>query len=172
MSKIIEFYNGSGTDHKGRSWAEIVSQTDEWFESTHDFIQWLFPLQEKSKFNKEAPLLTDSDIFEFQKNKLLKIRIRTTLLVMLTFYGLYIDFSQNKVSKEEWFVESKKIWISPNNHNYLRITRILKSLCLLGQRTLAEAFLEFLIELKKEFDTDISASNLEYWMEAIEQNGN
>ena len=91
---------------------------------------------------------------------------------MLTFYGLYIDFSQNKVSKEEWFVESKKIWISPNNHNYMRVTRILKSLCLLGQRAFAEAFLEFLIELKKEFDTDISASNLKYWMEAVEQNGN
>lgn len=33
MSQIIDFYNGSKPDYAGRSWSEIVSQTDEWLES-------------------------------------------------------------------------------------------------------------------------------------------
>jgi len=175
MSQIIEFYNGSGTDHKGRSWAEIVSQTDEWLEETHDYIQFLFPLEESSKFNAHAPILTKEDMLAFREQDLFRKRLKTSFFVMLVFFGIEFSCSgtfQNseiKLRKDlEFFEERSKIWISPNNHNYMRISRILKSLCLLGQRNLAEAFLEFLIGLKKEFDNDISTTNLEYWMEAVE----
>ena len=39
MSQIIDFYNGSKPDRAGRSWSEIVSQTDEWLEKTEQSAQ-------------------------------------------------------------------------------------------------------------------------------------
>lgn len=176
MSQIIDFYNGSKTDFAGRSWSEIVSQTDEWLEFTHDYIQILFPLEEASEFNIHAPILTEEDILAFQeKDSLLRKRLKASFFIMLMFYGIVLCsggmFSKLEIKfikDRDSFNERSKVWISRNNHNYMRITRILKSLCLLGLRPYAEAFLECLIKLKKEFDNDISMVNLEYWMEAIE----
>ena len=176
MSQIIDFYNGSGTDHKGRSWAEIVSQTDEWLEKTHDYIQILFPLEEPSKYNVHAPVLTNEDILAFQeKDSLLGKRLKTSFFVMMMFYGFEL-YSGGTFSKYEIkfikdrgsFKERSKVWISRDNHNYMRITRILRSLCLLGLRPYAEAFMECLLDLKKEFDFDIPNTTVEFWMEAIE----
>ena len=171
MSKIVDFYIGSGTDHKLRSWAEIVSKNDDWLESEHDFIQWLFPLRESSKFFKFAPILTDEDISILKMEPLFKKRMATSFFVMMSFFGLepkMID-GELKIKKDKSFFEERsKVWLSPNNHNYLRITRILKCLCLFGMNKYAEAFVENLLDLKKEFDSYISVNNVEYWMEAIE----
>lgn len=176
MSQIIDFYNGSKPDRAGRSWSEIVSQTDEWLEKTHDYIQIIFPLEEPSEFNVNAPTLTEEDILSFQeKDSLLRKRLKTSLFVMLMFYGIELysggTFSKYKIKfikDRESFDERSKIWISRNNHNYMRITRILKSLCLLGLRPYAEAFLECLLEIKKEFEFEISNTTVEFWRQAVE----
>ena len=51
-SALITFYRGSGTDHAGRRIDEILSWDDAALESVHDYIQWLFPLDEPSRFNR------------------------------------------------------------------------------------------------------------------------
>jgi hypothetical protein len=171
MSKIVDFYVGSGTDHKLRSWEEIVSQSDDWLEFEHDFIQWLFPLKETSEFSKSAPILTDEDISVLKTELLFRGRMITSLFVMMSFFGLEPKIINNELKFEKdkfYFEERSKVWLSPNNHNYMRITRILKSLCLFGFNKYAETFMQYLLDLKKEFDSDISMTNIEYWMEAIE----
>jgi hypothetical protein len=171
MSKIVDFYIGSGTDHKLRSWSEIVSQNDNWLESEHDFIQWLFPLKEPSEFSKFAPLLTDEDISILKMERLFKKRMVTSFFIMMSFFGLDPKTINDELKLQKdssFFKERSKVWLSLNNHNYMRITRILKSLCLFGLNKYAEAFMECLLDLKKEFDSDISMTNIEYWMEAIE----
>ena len=57
MNQLLAFYLGTGTDHRGRTLAEILRQDDLWFEITHDFIQWLFPLNELSRASLHAPLV-------------------------------------------------------------------------------------------------------------------
>jgi len=47
------------------------------------------------------------------------------------------------------FAGKAKVWLSPGNHNYLRITRILRSLTLLGLEAEAKAFLDCLAEIYK-----------------------
>ena len=48
MNQLLSFYYGSHPDHRGRMLAEIVPQDDDWIEQAHDFIQWLFPLNDLS----------------------------------------------------------------------------------------------------------------------------
>jgi hypothetical protein len=64
-SPIIAFYRGAGPDHRGRFLHEIREFGVDELESTHDFIQWLFPLPERSGANPHAPLLSASDIDAF-----------------------------------------------------------------------------------------------------------
>lgn len=46
-SPIVDFYLG-GQDSKGRTLDDILAFSDQQFEAGHDFIQWIFPLHEKS----------------------------------------------------------------------------------------------------------------------------
>jgi hypothetical protein len=46
---VVRFLEGLTTDGWGRQITEILDQDDWFWENTHDFIQWLFPLNEESK---------------------------------------------------------------------------------------------------------------------------
>jgi hypothetical protein len=65
MSRLVEFYFGRATDSEGRLLHEIWEWGDDDFEEVHDFVQWLFPLPEPSRFNPDAPLLTEEDVASF-----------------------------------------------------------------------------------------------------------
>ena len=47
-SRIVDFYAGVAPDHRGRSLAQLQSQSLSALETNHDYIQWLFPLPERS----------------------------------------------------------------------------------------------------------------------------
>ena len=53
---------------RGRYLHDILKWPDKRLESTHDYIQWLFPLPEVSGFNPEAPTLSrpDDDSSDFR----------------------------------------------------------------------------------------------------------
>ena len=72
MNQLLAFYHGTGTDHRGRTLAEILRQDDLWFEITHDFIQWLFPLNELSRASLHAPLVDGATLHAFQADPLLR----------------------------------------------------------------------------------------------------
>ena len=66
MSDLIAFYRGLAPDSEGRTLADLWAFSDREMEDIHDFIQWMFPLREPSRFNPDAPLLTAADIAAFQ----------------------------------------------------------------------------------------------------------
>jgi len=80
--KVISFYLGKGADHAGRSLDQILMMSAGELESTHDYIQWLFPLSSASSASMDAPILDASAIAEFTAAEI----------------GLFvwIDFVQNK----------------------------------------------------------------------------
>jgi hypothetical protein len=63
-------------------------------------------------------------------------------------------------------------WLSPGNHNHLRLTRMLRSLNLLGERHAALALYEALSKVYNEERSmgrnRISETSLRYWSAAIE----
>src|SRR5262249_53715462 len=103
-------------------------------EETHDYIQWLFPLKEKSGFNPTAPVLTDDSMQAFKSSENLRGRVLRSLGIMLTFYGLSCKAERGgvQVIRSDEYEDRKEVWVRPSNHNHLRLTRILTSLRLLG----------------------------------------
>ena len=45
-NSIVNFLEGIGTDSRNRHIDEILDEDNRYWEHTHDFIQWLFPLNE------------------------------------------------------------------------------------------------------------------------------
>jgi hypothetical protein len=63
----------------GRSLQQIWRWPDEQLERTHDYIQWLFPLTERSVFNSHAPILNAQVIQEFRARLELRENLRASL---------------------------------------------------------------------------------------------
>ena len=167
-SRLIAFYRG-GHDDRGRTLDQILEADDTWLEGTHDYIQWVFPLPERSSFNPRAPLLTARDIEAFGQDTQLQRRLAAMAGRMLEFYGLAVDRAADTpvVTHGPHFSERADEWIVPGDHNFLRLSRILRSLALLGHQPLASAILAALEAIAQgEAKRAIGATTLNYWRQA------
>ena len=170
---ICAFYLGTATDHLGRSLDEILRKDDRWLERTHDYIQWLFPLYVGSQFNPNAPLLTDEVRTAFldaenPDHTVLQKNFGAAIQRMLVFYG-YFNGPLNPDQVEptgEWRNKADK-WLSDGNHNYMRITRMLRCMTLLGRRGLAVSFRDALLDAAAVHPKAISQRTIGFWDEAV-----
>ena len=172
---IVSFYSG-GVDDRGRTLQSILEWSDDRLESVHDYIQWVFPTTTPSGVNPWAPLVTDVTIAAF-KSSPLRDRLRAALDRMLTFYGLAratdatghvaIAIDRNR------FERRAANWLTPGNHNHLRLTRIMQSLWALGLESEAAALQRCLLN-----DIDegagakrITRETVAYWRTALPREG-
>jgi hypothetical protein len=171
---ILNFYRGEGADHQGRTLSQIVQKSDRWLEETHDYVQWLFPLYVRSQFNPHAPLLTDEVRSAFTDpanpdRAALQRNFGAAIYRMLVFYG----YSASPVAPDdvsptgEWRAKSDN-WLTSGNHNFLRMTRMLRSMMLLGREPLARSFHACLIAVARAHPTVISQRTVAFWDEAVE----
>ena len=172
-SEILTFYSGRSTDPRGRRLPDIQQWPDDLLESNHDFIQWMFPLLEPSSVHPEAPILDQETIRAFKAHPELQQNLRESFLRMLAFYGFELNVESGlTVRRRSDFASQSAGWLWPGNHNHLRITRILKSLRLLGLEPEARAFFKCLSELYAE-ETGrgiprITATTFQFWSAAAE----
>jgi len=170
-SRLLDFYSGVGTDDRGRYLKEMLQWPDARLEEVHDYIQWMFPLAERSGFNIHAPVLTPPEISEFRSNPELRQNLKASFVRILGFYGLILSGSHPlKVKRALHFEEASRNWISPGNHNHLRITRILKSLLTLGLEEEARAFYDCLEDIYgaecATSNPGISEATFSFWQRA------
>lgn len=168
--RIVPFYLGEQRDSQGRMIQEIWAWDFEALECAHDYIQWLFPLPEKSAFNPDAPIVSDEVIQAFQNNPNLRQNLLRSFTVMLRFYGLHRqESSEGKVviTQSEDYPNRKREWVCPFNHNYLRITRILKCLVAFGLEDEAQAFYECLRQIYRESSDYIGGKTFQYWTNVV-----
>lgn len=144
---ILDFFLRKGTDHKGRTLDDIIAFSNEQLEREHDYIQWLFPSKDPSMFNKHAPLLDDETILEIRDNLDVLKAVVEGWVRMMNFYAT----SQ---------------WISPLNHNYMRISRILATLSLFRLDQQWEYSLMFFLSQRKKNPELISFMTVRFWIEA------
>jgi hypothetical protein len=150
-SKLIDYYMGEGTDHAGRLFDAVVHFSDGELEHEHDYIQWLFPVPEPSRFQPQSPLLTEDDIEKFRESAQLRWRVIAAAARMWRFY------------------EESPQWKTPNNHNLLRITRILRFLTLIGAEELAMLFYTRMVQLVANHPDVGTLKTLFYWREALKK---
>lgn len=161
---LIGFYRDGETDDRGRRLAEILTWGDERLEEVHDFIQWLFPLPERSGANPAAPVLDRETIEAFQTTPAMREGLRQAFERMLRFYGL--RWNGAGVERAENFQERAQNWLWPGNHNHLRLTRILRSTLLLGLEPESKALFQALNGIYREFPDRISSRTYAFWRDA------
>ena len=126
---IVGFLEGKTPDHRGRILAMLLQQTDHQAEATHDYIQWLFPLDEPSRSVNGAPVLAELEIDEIRQSSLAQASLAKSARWFLGF------------------LERNDHWVTKYNHNHLRITRVIKSLRLLASDEAADEFRDKVLAL-------------------------
>ena len=125
---IIDFYEGKLKVGRNKlSFDEIVKLPPDRLEKCHDYIQWLFPLPEDSKFMKDAPKLDESTAKVLAKDY--SMRVFEAVKVMMKFWGIHLNLN----SKDKPSVDPDQYWMKPDDHNHFRISRILRFLTLLSK---------------------------------------
>jgi hypothetical protein len=167
-SSLVRFYLHAGPDHAGRSLRDIRRFDPARLEATHDFIQWLFPLPEPSGANPLAPQLVAADIAAFGTDERLRDELRSSLDLMLAFYGLRRGGTPEapRIERAADYAARSAEWLS-RPHNFLRISRILRCLTLLGCAAEARAFLPCLEEIARENPQAVPADTLRHWRRAV-----
>lgn len=166
MSAILDFYRGTGTNGGGWRLDEVLSWSDTELEDVHDFIQWLFPLPEKSMANPWAPVLDKPTITAFHNEGKLQEALRASLVRMLSFYGF--SFQSDAIVPAADFDKRSSNWLTPANHNHLRLTRMVRSLRVLGLEEEAQALWRALqsVYASEAGRNSISERTYKFWTRA------
>lgn len=143
ITAIKNFYLGQGTTPSGDTVTSLQRKGSFWnvtgyyqLEKKHDYIQWLFPLSVPSAFQKGAPLIQPWEAVAFKRRDPqgfaeVQQKMKRSLDLMLGFYGLKRT-SDGKITQKRFFFWRSSVWLTRDNHNLLRLTRILRSLNLFG----------------------------------------
>ena len=169
-SPLVAFYSPStAAPINNLTLTKILKYSNPELEYHHDYIQILFPLPEGSRFNSSAPVIDEATFHAFRNSKELQGQLRKAFERMLSFYGLEIVNSTVNgimIIPAPYFASASKGWVKRLNHNHLRITRILRSLRVLGLEEEAKEFLAALTDVY-ENSGRIGGSSLMFWQRAV-----
>jgi hypothetical protein len=171
---LIRFFDPTiaAPDARNRTLAAILAWPDSQLESSHDYIQTVFPLPEESMFSF-APIATKEVRDAFLAQAELRASLRKALERMLSFYGLQFNAATGEESKKTVtrgpnFASASRNWVTRFDHNHLRMTRILRSLRVLGLESEAAALHDFL-STDEKVTSSVSPRSQMYWRRAAER---
>ena len=146
---LVNFLNGTGPDHQGRYLRDIWDFDDKAIEQTHDFIQWMFPLTEKSMSVPGVPTLSAEDVEAIRTSEIARANLEKSA---------------------EWylgFLQRNDHWIKSYDHNHLRITRAIKSLRLLVSQETAKAFLNSVFDIAGNRVNVVRQDAVQFWESSV-----
>lgn len=161
MSELVEFYKGNKPLKDGTFIHDILEWEDEKLEQCHDYIQWVFPLTEPSEFNPDAPIFTYEDSVAFVEDEDIYENVQPVFERMMDFYGFTYGIDNELCLKDF----KHTFWWHPKNHNMRRLTRIIKSLRLMGFENLSEALFQILMTLFEKMEG--FEEPVMYWKDAF-----
>lgn len=145
---VLAFLEKRGVDYEGRMLEEVWSFNDIQIESTHDFIQWVFPLPKESSGQLSLPVVTTAGLERISASP---------------------EASANLRASEEWFLgflSRSTVWLTNYNHNHLRITRMIKSSRLIeGTERSASLFQQVVFLAGQDADL-IGTKAIGFWTDA------
>jgi Opioid growth factor receptor (OGFr) conserved region len=145
VGDVVAFLEGAGRDAAGRSVYEVLAFGLGPLEARHDFIQWLFPLPTPSRALPDAPVLSASEIESLRVSHIAQTNLAAAAATMGRFYTVTDH------------------WLQPDNHNHLRITRIIKSLRLLVGDAAADGFRRQILSRVEATHAPIGSATREFW---------
>tara|TARA_B100000035_G_scaffold178777_1_gene152475 strand:+ start:734 stop:1180 length:447 start_codon:yes stop_codon:yes gene_type:complete len=145
----LDFLSNGGTDFKGRTLESIWSFTDQQIESTHDFVQIIFPLDKPSQSTFHGNYLDSNELVN-------KIKDSSTA-------------KENILKSSKWYFSFLKrniwLWNRKYDHNQLRITRVIECLRLLVSEDEADDFHKNVLEIIED-DNRVNETSLNFWQKA------
>ena len=141
---IRGFLMGNAPDYKGRYFNGILKRSNNYLEKCHTYIQFIFPIDKRSSYSLFAPVVTISEAEELGKDPVIRENMRKAVKRMMDFYA-------------------ETNWITRNNHNYLRISRILRSLRLFHLDAEADEFYDFITKIADKHTDVITTKTRGYW---------
>jgi hypothetical protein len=162
---LISFYLKESPNSDGRWLEEIWAWSDEDWELEHDFIQHLFPTDQASAFNADAPILDKHTIKKWHQDRLLQHNLRLSYERWLRYCGI-----ERVNGTLHLAVRKPNVW-GGFNHNWLRITRVLKSLTLLGLVKESQEFFSLLKEMRESRMVAVGDETWRFWSEAADRSG-
>lgn len=133
---------------------DIIAEDDHWWEQCHCFIQILFPNPMPSKMNPDAPIIEDFSVFDgvYKYNICLAVNRFLSFLGIGVLTATYTDYDRIG----EWF--------RPDNHNILRVTRLLIFLRGVGMIAELNALKELLEDYHRNIKGVTSRNSMNYTM--------
>ena len=167
---LIPFYRGQEPNNRQATFEQILSWDDGQLEADHHYIQWLFPLASQSNHNRTAPVLDAETIQTFRNDAALKSQMLRSFRRMLTFYGLQMNEGPIAITRAPNFNARATVWLTPpdqNYHNFLRVTRIIRSMNILGLPEYGKAFYSIMENIaRNEGAAVVSPETLRIWVSA------
>merc|ERR1712002_477497 len=134
----------------------------------HGYIQWLFPIRERG-MNRQSQVLQKHEADNMKNDSIFSQRIVKSYKLMLDFYGmsLYNETTGEIIRADNW--KSRFLNLNRSQHNFLRITRILKSLGELGYEHFKAPWLYFILNETLKYKTLIKCrdSCYNYWIGTV-----
>ncbi|KAF1980912.1 hypothetical protein K402DRAFT_399009 [Aulographum hederae CBS 113979] len=183
---LVNFYDPSvhARSSHGRIHPDILAWDNHNLEASHNYIQTLFPLPEHSGF-ATAPVVTSETFTAFRTRPELRAALLDSLVRMLDFYGFdctRVPQKRSKKTDDESNANNDPLisislperpsfgkWFRRFDHNHLRITRIIRSLRILGLAAEAASFYRVLREADEAFPGVLGRESLMYWRRAAER---
>jgi hypothetical protein len=133
------------TNSEGLTFNDLIDRDYDWWERTHNYIQWIFPSPDASAHNAKGPIL-DSDVKDYLPIKNIELSL-----------DKYKQFLMNHPKYEygKWPSE---------DHNYLRITRILTFLNFMDLYDYAIDFYSYCIRI---LGHKVNSKSLNFWNEQL-----
>lgn len=158
MDRAIAFYLDSSKigEEIGFTFSDVIQFNDDQLEQCHGYIQWLFPNKDPSAYIDHAPIVTDQTVEDFNEFfDIVQPRMHEAYQRILKFY-----FNNGR---------GYDAWVTPRNHNLLRITRIIKALKIFGLDYAERCFWEFyLVPLMNhpDYSDVIGPVTKKFWQDA------
>lgn len=162
---LINFYRGDAANVDGVMFDDVLTYNDAQMENSHTVIQWLFPLPSVSDYSPTAPLMDDDTTRIFQVSPKIQENLLRAFDFMLAFYGLKRD-GREVIQSDDFRVKSVN-WLTPNNHNHLRLTRIMRCLSLCGLREYAVSLYYCLLDISLSTNDRITDPTMVHWRAAL-----
>jgi hypothetical protein len=150
LSPLHAFLAGKGSDGRGRNIRDVLAFTDDQLEHVHDFVQWLFPLPVPSRAQPHSPILEGTDLEDIRQDPDAIANLRLAADLMLGFYG------------------RTGAWLQWQDHNHLRISRILQSLRLLLGRAEAHHFYDRIDVMNRAAGSPVNPLSVQFWRRALD----
>ncbi|KAH9936620.1 opioid growth factor receptor conserved region-domain-containing protein [Fomitopsis serialis] len=135
-------------------------------EYKHGFIQWLFPIPEHG-MNYESQPLQRHEVEAMKADETIVERVLRSYRLMLDFYGMRLEDSETGLlARSDKNYKDRYKNLTRSSHNYLRISRILKCLSILGLERLNTGFLLFILAEQSEhgeLNTSGIRSSMDRW---------